>query len=1063
MRFLHFTTKESLIVFKLFILSFFIFFASFSKGVAQNLKSTGTNFWLGYMKNKQNRPNHYTRLHISSKQNTSGQVEVPQAGWSTTFSVSANSSTTVTIPYDTVEVLSSETIEGMGIHVTSNDPILVSAINEAKRSTDATSILPKNMLGQSYRIVSWPGNQPEKSEFLVVSAYDNTIVEITPSVQTEQGKPAGQPFTVTLDQGEVYQIQDQGNLDLSGSTVEVLDTTNSCKSVAVFSGNQFVGGSQGCAAADHKWHQSYPLNRWKKKYPVVTYLDKTDAILRVLADKNNTIVQFNGIQQTNLQAGQIYDTVISDPIVVTSNKPVSVTQHSVGGDCDGGTGDPTMLKLNATNQTIDSVDYNLFTTSQIDQYYTHIIVETPFVNQVKLDGSSISGAFSQFPSNPSYSYAKFSLNQGHHQITSDSGVLAYAYGFGYIEAYSWRIGTSFELTQGTTNGDYRDTTFCINDSIQLAPIHSGYDYLWSPSHVLNDSTSQNPVAFPADTTLFQVDIQQSCQIITDSIEVYPQPSPDVEITSATDSICSGDTAYLSASGGNQFSWSNGDSSSNIAVSPQNSELYTVEGFNQFGCSSQDSSQVIVSDLHGAYAKGDTTICKDDSTSLQALGGLQYQWLPSISLSDTGSSKPTAFPDSNQTYYVTIKNKQGCTAYDTVDINVNDPPSITLDKNRSICQGDSLQLSPNLSDADSIQWSPTNGISDPYVANPIISPQDSTTYYLSGYNACGQDLDSFTIHVNPLPTISINGTDTVCNGQDVLLTANSNGKIKWSTGQKDDSITISSIQQDTFITAQAVTDSGCYANEQFQVNSQKPPKLGFSGDTTICEGVSITVNSTSDAFNDWSTGDQGQSITFTPFSDTSIYLINNSTICQNFGDTVQVLVDSVPTVDGKPDTIVEKSSSVKLRVSQGTPSYWQTLSGNEVSCNRCGQPIVDVEEETAIEVTKNNNECLAKDTITIQIKERNCDNIVGVPTAFTPNDDGDNDYFRILGNSKDVEVKELFVYNRWGNKVYDYHVDGPKWDGNHNQRKQENEVYAYHFVYKCDDKVIKETGNVTLIK
>src|SRR5690606_116724 len=75
------------------------------------------------------------------------------------------------------------------------------------------------------------------SEFLIVASEDNTLVEITPSVVTDGGRVADVTFNITLNKGEVYQVQslNRNNLagqgDLSGSFIQ------SDKPVAVYSGN----------------------------------------------------------------------------------------------------------------------------------------------------------------------------------------------------------------------------------------------------------------------------------------------------------------------------------------------------------------------------------------------------------------------------------------------------------------------------------------------------------------------------------------------------------------------------------------------------------------------------------------------------------------------------------------------------------------------------------------------------------------------------------------------------------------------------------------------------------
>ena len=92
------------------------------------------------------------------------------------------------------------------------------------------------------------------------------------------------------------------------------------------------------------------------------------------------------------------------------------------------------------------------------------------------------------------------------------------------------------------------------------------------------------------------------------------------------------------------------------------------------------------------------------------------------------------------------------------------------------------------------------------------------------------------------------------------------------------------------------------------------------------------------------------------------------------------------------------------------------------------------------------------------------NIVLIPNAFSPNGDGENDIFRLRGQNI-IEV-ELYLYNRWGQQVYEnISTDLDEgWDGK--QSEQNCEIGTY--VYYAKVRFINDTeeffkGNVTLIR
>lgn len=86
-----------------------------------------------------------------------------------------------------------------------------------------------------------------------------------------------------------------------------------------------------------------------------------------------------------------------------------------------------------------------------------------------------------------------------------------------------------------------------------------------------------------------------------------------------------------------------------------------------------------------------------------------------------------------------------------------------------------------------------------------------------------------------------------------------------------------------------------------------------------------------------------------------------------------------------------------------------------------------------------------------------------PNAFTPNGDGLNDVFRIIGKYISYDNYILNVYNRWGERVFFTHNYLTGWDGRHKGMPADGGVYFYfaEFTVKGDRKQVK--GDVTLVR
>ena len=90
--------------------------------------------------------------------------------------------------------------------------------------------------------------------------------------------------------------------------------------------------------------------------------------------------------------------------------------------------------------------------------------------------------------------------------------------------------------------------------------------------------------------------------------------------------------------------------------------------------------------------------------------------------------------------------------------------------------------------------------------------------------------------------------------------------------------------------------------------------------------------------------------------------------------------------------------------------------------------------------------------------------VNIPSAFSPNQDGLNDIFYVLGGAGINIVKNFIIFNRWGQKVFETNNRKSAWDGTFNGKLQPLDVYAYTLdVTFSDGKKFRKTGDITLLR
>lgn len=601
------------------------------------IPTKGTDFWLGYMDNHVNSSSQAAlQLFVSSPTNTSGTVEIPLLGWSQNFIVNGGVTTTLTVPLNLGKHLLNDVIEQRGVHLTTMDTVSVFAINFERYSADGTKILPIQSLGTEYMISAYmglTGFSGYHSSFLIVSTRDGTQVEITPSVPTLGGNPAGVPYVVNLDQGETYQVKgSSGGADLSGTTIVGTDTSGTCRPFAVFSGARCTNVPSNCSACDHVFEQNYPTPNWGSKYYLVPFMAASTYTYRIIARDNGTVVNVNGGAPINLNAGQVYEQN-SEPgaVCITSNNPVNVTQFMEGVTCTGA-GDPAMLILNAEDQKIDEVTFATVTSTVITQHNLNIIIDNSAVGTLTLDGVLVNPAsFTTFASCPSHAYAQIPIAQGSHTLASPQGFTAYVYGTGSAESYAYSVG-SFSPAPPLVV----DTAFCDSGAITLStPIVLTNTY-WVNQNFPNDTVGLGPTITLQPPIIPGIYVATGDEFLSGCSQQYfysvevPNP-PSLVITATEDTVCLFEQTQLTVtptpnSTNYTYSWSpssgfNNPSSSSPILTPTTSGWYVVEVSTLTGCSDTKDSiwiEVLGGDLANYDALVDVNaICDPDTVTLDA--------------------------------------------------------------------------------------------------------------------------------------------------------------------------------------------------------------------------------------------------------------------------------------------------------------------------------------------------------------------------------------------------------------------------------------------------------------
>lgn len=588
------------------LLLFFFAFGYISGEDEKCHRSTeGTDFWFGFMEGRNDNNNvHYIEITVTAREETNFSIFLGKSVVAyNSGTVPANNSVQIKIPLNLAEATGSETVQDRGIHLVAEKPVNVYALNWDRNSADVALMYPIESLGKAYFTMCYSPyvhNRPahgRNSEFLIVASKDTTVVKITPSVVTDNGRPAGVPFEITLHKGEVYQVQslNQRNLagqgDLTGSFIET------DKPVAVYSGNYstVIPAEPGEGGFDHLYEQVPPIQTWGREYYAVPLLSRRADRYRVMASEDNTTVLIGNQAPLTLNRGKFYEFLLESNQYsrIAADKPILVAQFSQSNTTDeyftGGDGDPFMIILSSVSQTKNDVTFVAYNSSQIDNYYLNVVVLTSEKDNIELDDEPVGFHFKPF-TGTDYSYAQLKIYSGTHtlrNLDSERGFLAYVYGYGGYESYGYGVGFNLDLVLdlGQTINFQGDTLIrCNGDTIVLDAGPYFDKYLWNTGDTTQKIIVTNQNEYWAKGTTVDGCEQKDSIFIFLSETKKPDLGPDIQ-------KCAPFNVKLDAGEYAGYIWSTGSTERTIDISENN--FYSVATYDKFGCPTRDTMKLTV--------------------------------------------------------------------------------------------------------------------------------------------------------------------------------------------------------------------------------------------------------------------------------------------------------------------------------------------------------------------------------------------------------------------------------------------------------------------------------------
>ncbi len=474
--------------------------------------------------------------------------------------------------------------------------------------------------------------------------------------------------------------------------------------------------------------------------------------------------------------------------------------------------------------------------------------------------------------------------------------------------------------------------------------------------------------------------------------------------------------------------------------------------------------------------GDATICAGDSTMLNAnsLTGTQYQWAPAKTLNNADIASPAASPIKSTTYFVTVTDSNYCSNTDSVVINVVPKAMLSVPQDTlSICKGDSTKLIINASNTNAYDWSPGKYVSDSTIAQPIAFTSTSTKFFLIAGNGVCTAIDSIYVNVMTLPVVGITNDTSICKTGTLQLNASGGINYYWypANGLSDTTISnpFANINNPIKYFVQVTGNNNCMATDSVFISVDTVHLFGVQPMTAaICAGDTVSLKAFGGNVFAWS---PSASVADPSNAIAQVFPVVNTTYEVQIIDTSCHVSDSlftVVTVKPQPNTTISKSNDVdcilgtsQLQATGGISYSWSPT--NSLSNAKASNPLASPFQTTTYYVKiLGDDGCYGQDSITVFANTGNVSNGYLVPSAFTPNGDGNNDCFGIKewGSVSDLNFS---IYNRWGTLIFHTSNISECWDGTYKGLMQPTGTYIYQIHGKTLCGNILRKGVVVLIR
>jgi gliding motility-associated-like protein len=638
-----------------------------------------------------------------------------------------------------------------------------------------------------------------------------------------------------------------------------------------------------------------------------------------------------------------------------------------------------------------------------------------------------------------------------------------AYGGGDFDAFVARF-TTYKSTPPCTGGSSIPTAYlCYGDTVSMwtvgGSLGTGANWAWyvdgcgsfGTQIYLGDTLVTVPP--PGSTTYFvrAESINNATQCL--ALTIITMPVPDAVATSS-DSLCPGSVFNMNASGGDFYDWSGPDNFSAAtasafvdSVSTLHAGEYVVTVTDNFGCKDKDTISLFVFSAPSLTFQLDDVTCAggtDGAVTAIASGNgpFSYLWNPG------GSTDSALVSIGEGVYYVTVADSNNCAVSDSIFL-VDPLPFITgissLPANCTSADGSATVTVDGLAPPYLFSWAPSGGTA----ATVPNLPFGNVNVTVTNGDGCVETAAVLVDSVNNLQIAANTVQHELCvgvsNGEAIVnvIAGAPPYNYNWTPGMQ---ITpgIDSLSPGSYYCS--VTDNnGCLRIDNVTIQPAVPlvfsPGLVQQPTCGLPNG-SIEVlasGGTGNFMYDWDPVVATGYIAIDLDENTYVIIVYDDNNCS---DTLSITLTQLGifelTLSAADSMLIAGESTQLTGIVQPDSGNYTYTWFPAVDCPACPSSTISPGASATYYLFAE-NDLGCSDTGQVLITVIPCSEPF-IPTIFSPNDDGLNDSWGILGGC--ITEADILVFDRWGQVVFSSQDISLTWDGTFNNTPVVSGNYTY---------------------